>query len=368
MAQPIVTIFVTVYQIEKYLDRFFACIFEQSVPDFEVLIIEDGSTDKSLSVCRKYASQDDRIRIIPVKHIGISAARNLAFENIRTEYATSLDGDDIFDKDYLKHLIDAQKKYNADFVISNVVYLNEDLTERKRFVERKEGFFTKDRFSDILPELVEEERLNYLYGKLYKTQLLKDIRVEPDVKMGSDTMINIQYCMKIDSIAVIENYDYSNIKYISRSVTSYNGNDYFHRLYRINRFVYDITLKNGYLNEKMLRVIDGRIIYSGFVAVQKLCWQKRSTEEKCASASQIIESEEYLQSYERQKDHLDSYSFKVLVPGQEKEYVRFRCSVIAEEKRNLRQNKLRRMCPDFLFHIYHKAKIRMGIIPPDKEK
>ena len=370
MLIPVVTVLVTVFNIEKYLDRFFDCLYQQTEQRFEVLIVDDGSKDKSLSICRRYAEKDPRIRVIPVKHIGISAARNIALGDIRTKFVTSLDGDDVFDKDYLKHLLYAQKKYDADYVLSNVIYLDEQMQEIKRFTPRAEGFYTKEDLPAILPVLLEEDRLNYLYGKLFRKELLEDIRVEKNVRQGSDTMINMQYCLKIQNLAVIENYDYCNIRYLSRSVTSYNGDDFFFRLYRINQYIYDLMEENGRLDARMIRAIDGRILFSGLLSVNRITVKKVPFDKKCEAASCVIQSEEYKRSYERQKKsgNLDSFSFAVIIPGKEADYIKLRYSVLEQERKDKRKKRLKELCPDFVFRLYHQAKVKLGLIPPDPEE
>lgn len=78
-----------------------------------------------------------------------------------------------------------------------------------------------------------------------------------------------------------------------------------------------------------------------------------------------------MSAYNRQKEkgNLDSYSFKVIVPGEEADYVRIRCSVIAQERKDKRMKRAGELCPDFLFHIYHQTKVVLVLIPPDaKEK
>lgn len=370
MKEPIITVFVTVYNVEEYLDRFFECLLGQTMPDFEVLIIEDGSTDNSLSICRKYASDDDRIRIIPVDHIGISAARNIALENIRTEFVTSLDGDDFFEKDYLKHLIDAQRKYDADYVISNVVYLNEDLTEKWRFEPRAEGFYTEESFPDLMPELFREERLTYLFGKLFRAELMKGISVEPDVRSGSDKMINFQYFIRIKNLAVIEDYDYFNIKYTTRSVTSYRGDRFFERYYRSVRFIFDLLEQNGKLDDKMILALDERVLIIGRNAVYNIYRKKMPLEEKCRKADRVTGCEEYRTSYERQKrlGNLDKLRVDAIAPEDGGAFIKFKVDMIAQEKKDQRKKRLRELCPDFVFNLYHKTKIALGLIPPDAEE
>ncbi len=361
-----VTIFVTVYNIEKHLDRFFAYLKAQTYTDYEVLIIDDGSTDNSRAICEEHAKTDDRIRVISVDHIGISAARNLVLSKLDTPFATSLDGDDYFDKDYLKHLMDAQKKYNADLVLSNVILVYEDGTERNRFAPREEGFYEAKDFPRILPALLIEERMNYLYAKLYKTELLKNVRVEPDVMQGSDTMINFMYLKNARSIAITENYDYYYVQYQKRSVTSYTGADYFKRLYRINQFLLDKTEEYGWLNDEMLRVIDCRILHVGRNTLLRIAKSQDSKQNKYLRASDVTNSEEYLCSYHRLKnrDQLDSYRDRYnddpIAPGEEKSYIDHVSSLEKETKMNDRLKQLRLKCPDPVFNIWHKLRTITG--------
>lgn len=366
MRERTVTIFVTVYNIEQHLARFFDCLKAQTYRDYEVLMIDDGSTDNSLAVCREYAKADDRIRVIAVEHIGISAARDLALENIRTPYATSLDGDDYFDKDYLKHLMDAEEKTGADLVLSNVILVYEDGSEKNRFVSREEGFYTKEAFPSLLPALLMEERLNFLYAKLYKTALLQQVHIEANVMQGSDTMINFRYLKNVGSIAVIGDYDYYYVQYQKRSVTSYMGGDYFMRLYRINKFLLDITAEYGWQNDEMLRVIDSRILHVGRNALIRIAKSSDPLEDKYKRAEEVVNSEEYLCSYRRQTEKgngerfRERYHYEMIAPGTEKAFIDRTVKVIKEEKKNEKILRLREKCPDFVFNIWHKMRKTTG--------
>ena len=363
MQIPKVAVIVTIYNIEKYLDRFFECLKNQSFTDYEALMIDDGSQDGSLDLCRGYAEKDSRIRVFSLEHVGISAARNFAMQQIRTEFVTSLDGDDYFDKDYLKHLIDAQQKYDADMVISNVIFERENAKEYKRFIPRPEAVYTGQALQREIPGLLIEGRLNFLYGKLYRAELLKNIRVEPDVRQGSDTMINFMYLIKINSVAVTEDYDYHYIKYSQRTVTSYRGSDAFARLYRINRFVYDIMEQHGRLDDEMIKAIDARIFNSAGSVFVFIGASDRSDREKLAAMKEITHSEEYLWSYERQKKlgSINELPAGVIVPGTEKYYLRAICH---PERARLIGN-IKKICPDYMLSAYNKMKIRLGLIPED---
>lgn len=356
MSQRSITIIVTVYNIESYLERFFDCLKNQTFTDYEALIIDDGSSDNSLSVCQKHARNDDRIRVVPIEHVGISQARNIALSMLQTPFATSLDGDDYFEKDYLKHLADAMQRHNADLIISNVITRNEALEETARFVPRSEELFKGEDIRRVLPALLLENRLNFLYGKLYKTELLKDIRVEPDIMQGSDTMINCQYAIKAKSIAVIEDYDYNYIAYKSRSVTSYKGDAYFSRLLRLNLYVRDLMRQNGFSTDEMETAIDVRILFIGKTALQRIAGSKLAQEEKHQRASLIAQNEEYIASYKRRESKLQTLDFRVIPPGSEKEYIDETTAVYRDAEKDAKKDKMRGKIPKPLLSLYHKIR------------
>ena len=355
-----ITIIVTVYNIAPYLERFFQNLKAQSFSDFEALIIDDGSADDSLGICEAHAAEDDRIRVIRLEHVGISQARNIALENIRTPFVTSLDGDDYFDRDYLKHLVDAQKKYDADLVISNVIYRNEKLEETSRFSPRAEAVFEGDEIKEVLPELLTEERLNYLYGKLYRASLLADVRVESDVMQGSDTMIICQYIIKAKRVAVIEDYDYNYIRYQSRSVTSYKGDEFFDRLLRINNYVRELMRENGFLTADMEFAVDRRIVISGKAALARLAGAKLPKREKYVRAEHIIQSEGYIASYDRLKDSggMEKIPDRLIAPGDAGGYIDECMAVYRDKKTEEKAEAMRGRYPDAIVRLYKKINRR----------
>ena len=348
-----VTVIVTVYNIEKYLPRFFKSMQEQTFTDYCLLMVDDGSTDGSLKICKQYALNDDRIKIIELEHVGIAKARNIALEHIDTEYVTSADGDDYVERDYLKHLMDALLKYNADLSISRVVYrLEKDNIIEGCFPERGELFIPREEFSQKLPMLVSDRRLNYLYGKMYRASLLKDIRVEDDVRQGSDTMINCQYLANAQSIVLIDDLDYNYIKYKSRSVTSYSGGDAYRRICRINQYLFAHMEKNGWMTEEMYRVIDGRILLSAIWCIERIYETVNDDTVKADGITQILSHPLYLQAYSRQETS-GKYSFAPIAPQNGNRYVKRRKK---QKKQQERKGRIVSKCPPFILKIYRTFK------------
>ena len=354
------TVFVTVYNIAEYLPRFFESMAKQSFKDYVLLMIDDGSEDNSLEVCNAYAANDSRIEVIHLDHVGISQARNYVLGHIKTEFTASADGDDYIEPDYLKHLMDAQEKYATDLVISRVQYMLEDGTVEGEFRARGELFIPKSDFKDQIPMLLNDRRLNYLYGKVYRTSLLKDIRVEDDVRQGSDTMINFQYLNNADSVVLIDDVDYHYIRYSSRSVTSYSGEDAFFRISRINKYVYDHSEKMGILTDKMLYIIDSRVLQSAIWVIDKIYISNNDEASKAQQITKILNDEFYVQSYQRQKNNAESFVFDMIEPQDGMVYLKKRKK---SEKTNKRKAKILEKCPDFIVDLFHRVK---GINPTEE--
>ncbi len=348
------TVIVTVYNIEKYLPRFFDSMAAQTFTDYKLLMVDDGSEDGSLEVCKKYAEQDSRIEILSLEHVGIAKARNISMSHIDTEFTAYADGDDYVEPDYLKNLMDALAKHNADLSISRVAYhLEKDNLMEGAFPARGELFIPRDEFANKLPMLLEDRRLNYLYGKVYRSELLKDIRVEDNVRQGSDTMINCQYVAKAKSIVLIDDLDYHYIKYKARSVTSYSGGDAFQRICRINKFVYVQMDKNGFLTDEMKRTIDTRVLLSAIWCIDRICEVVEDRKMKEEGISQILNDEYYKETYERQRENLAEIPFQAISPQSGEKYLKRKEK---EEKRNTQKANVLARCPKWVVRLYHKIK------------
>ncbi|MBR4173016.1 MAG: glycosyltransferase family 2 protein [Clostridia bacterium] len=349
----VLTVIVTVFNIAEHLPRFFDSMSKQTFGDYCLLMIDDGSEDDGFDVCRKYAEKDSRIKVVSLKHVGIAEARNIAMEYIESEFAAYADGDDYVEPGYLQHLMDAQKKYDADLVISRVAYhLEKDNILEGSFPERGELFIEKNEFSQKLPMLLDDRRLNYLYGKVYRTKLLKDIRVESDVRQGSDTMINCQYIKNAKSIVLIDDLDYHYIRYSGRSVTSYSGKDAFERICRINSFVFDEMEKQGLLTDKMVEELDKRVLLSAIWVIDKIMASGAAKDVKAEQITKILNKGLYITAYQRQKGNSD-LKFEPIKPQNGTKYMN------ANEKRlkiNQRKSKILEKCPKFIVDLYHAVK------------
>lgn len=117
---PEISVIVPVYKVEKYLDRCIESIVNQTYPDLELILVDDGSPDNCPARCDAWAERDERIRVIHKKNGGASSARNAGLKNAKGNWIAFADSDDWLDKAALKTLYDLAKKYNVPMAIGGM--------------------------------------------------------------------------------------------------------------------------------------------------------------------------------------------------------------------------------------------------------
>ena len=179
-----ISIIVPVYNTEKYLDRCITSIVGQIFQDIEILLINDGSTDNSLEILRKYAYKDNRIRIIDQKNKGLSATRNAGIKLANGVYILHVDSDDWIEPDMCEALYKKAKQYGADMVTSHVYFDYPNKT-----VLKKEPYKEENNFNEFLLTFTTKRGINSVCNKLIKRDLyiLNDIEHYEDISLGEDS-------------------------------------------------------------------------------------------------------------------------------------------------------------------------------------
>ena len=115
-----VSVIIPVYNRSEYMLDCINSLFRQTHKNFEVIIVDDGSTDGTVEICKKLALEDDRIKFFQSSHRGVSSARNYALEHTTGEYVFFLDSDDMINSLLLETLVREMKKHNASIGACNV--------------------------------------------------------------------------------------------------------------------------------------------------------------------------------------------------------------------------------------------------------
>ena len=152
--QPKISIIVPVYKAENYIHRCIKSLLSQTFTDFEILLINDGSPDKSGEICNEYAKSDKRIRVFHKENGGVSSARQCGIDNARGEYTIHVDPDDWVEPTMLEELYLKAVEENADMVICDMI----------KYYSNDKQIYIKQEPSSLEHQIVLEELFKHLQG------------------------------------------------------------------------------------------------------------------------------------------------------------------------------------------------------------
>lgn len=210
---PLISIIVPVYNVEKYLRACLDSIINQTYKELEIILVDDGSTDGSGSICDEYALMDIRVRVLHNTNCGVSSARNSGLEVAKGECVCFIDSDDTIECNYIECLANAWMEYKCDLVICNIKDLYPNRISLKRKLKGKlTGVFREDYWKLI-------ELLRVPVVKLYRLDIIKDysLRFPINVNTAEDQIWNFSYYKHITTYVYIDNALYN---YFHRSKSS----------------------------------------------------------------------------------------------------------------------------------------------------
>ena len=198
MIMPKLSIVVPVYNVEKYLDRCMTSILNQEFSDWEMILVDDGSTDRCPALCDSYAEKDPRIKVIHKKNGGLSSARNAGLRIASGEYVGFVDSDDTIRKDMYSRMIQAAEEYQTDFVMSDYMRVFSDSTSTLMTQKIEAGLDTKDRIkTEIYHSLIMGSNIDYgpvleVWRSMYRRSFLSDndLTFKDDVRWSEDNLFS----------------------------------------------------------------------------------------------------------------------------------------------------------------------------------
>lgn len=202
---PEISIIIPVYNAEKDLYRCIDSILAQTFSDYALILVDDGSTDKSPTICDHYQDSDVRIHVLHQQNKGPSAARNRGldwvFSHIDCRYLAFIDSDDCIHPQYLEGLCEAAHRYNADISMCwhQYVSLNDSLPVENRYETWQPEIIQAE---DVI--VYESDRSNYVWGKLFSKKLFVSLRFPEKVSFGEDNLVVYRTYFKAECIALIK--------------------------------------------------------------------------------------------------------------------------------------------------------------------
>ena len=183
--KPDISIIVAVYNVEKYLKKCLDSIINQAFQNFELILVDDGSTDSSGEICDEYKTKDKRIKVIHQENRGLSAARNVGIDASTAEYIGFVDGDDYISYNMYEFLYNCLIENNADVAVCGLYncFKNKKVPQYK-----KKEFYLLDNVSALKMALEGVVFSVHAVNKLYKRDLFKKNRF-PEGRLSEDAFI-----------------------------------------------------------------------------------------------------------------------------------------------------------------------------------
>jgi glycosyltransferase involved in cell wall biosynthesis len=179
MSNPKISIIIPVYNVEAYLEQCLNSVIQQTLPEIEIICVNDGSTDRSPQILEEFAKKDARIKIINKKNGGIGSARNKGLEHIIGEYVGFVDSDDWVEAHMYEKLYENATANNCDMVMCST-HLFDEMTQKLSY---DEPYFTLESFDESFDGVIfdHNKTASFLFGinvtawnKLYKASFLKE--------------------------------------------------------------------------------------------------------------------------------------------------------------------------------------------------
>ena len=204
-----VSIIVPVYNAEKYLNKCIERLTSQSFDDFELILVNDGSKDRSGEICDEYAKNDSRIRVIHKENGGVSSARNAGLDAAQGRYIMFCDSDDFIEPDFCAPLVELSQGDENCLVFAGISTINDKGITRpvlcEDYPEGAKEVFTKQQFCDLYVKWNLKKTFTLMhmpYNKLFSRKVIEEnnIRYDTNIHYNEDLIFNLEYLDVVDCV------------------------------------------------------------------------------------------------------------------------------------------------------------------------
>lgn len=210
-----VSIIIPVYNNEKYVEKCIQSIMQQTYRALDIIVVDDGSTDRSGEILDLLSYKDDRIRIFHQKNIGVAAARNKGIDEATGEYITFVDGDDYIGNDYIEKLVKRAEEKHADMVICGLKYISEQGNLLREIIPGKYIKGEKEEWAFRISAVCSHLYLRSLWEK-YHIRFVTGER-------GEDMPIALFFSAVCDKIVTLQEAEYYYVQHTESAMHNFRG-------------------------------------------------------------------------------------------------------------------------------------------------
>ena len=274
------SVIIPVYNVEKYIDRCLKSIISQNYDDLEIIVIDNGSTDSSGSICDTYASEYSNISVYHIENHGVGSARNFGLAKAQGEFICFVDADD-----YLVGNLFSDMENQLDSSLDLLVFsyynsLEKNLSETARSAKILpiEGKKDRNQFIDLFTKLFLSDMMYTVWNKIYRRKFLEEHQIVfESYELGEDVRFNLKVYQHVNAVSLVKSCYYV---YISGRVGSamgqYNPNRMNYQLEELGKVDQLMTSWNIH-DDQFIDQIKARILMSN---IQNISKQKMSLSKK----------------------------------------------------------------------------------------
>ena len=213
MAQPLVSIIVPVYNGEKTIERCLRSIQNQSYSNIEVLVVNDGSSDHTDRIIKKYAQRDSRFRYIEKENSGVSDSRNVAMEQAKGDYFQFVDGDDWLVKQATEEFVNTALTFGCDMVISDFYRVCGRRIYTKGHIDAG-PVITRMKYAEYMMEAPANFYYGVLWNKFFRADIIRTFALKCSLQLDwcEDFQFNLEYLQYVGKVGVIRKPLYYYVK------------------------------------------------------------------------------------------------------------------------------------------------------------
>ena len=271
----LISVIIPAYNVEKYILKCLESIIKQTYSNIEIILVDDGSTDKTAEICDEYAKKDDRIKVIHTENRGVSEARNKGLENVKGDWITFVDSDDWIEENFCEVLLKKTKDYDADIALCGY---------KRATANSYEIINTSGRDEVINRQKYIEKTLNpqtgygFCHMKLIKKTIIKNIRFKKGMTVGEDALFNLMISKNIKKAIFVKValYNYRmNLNSVVKKFDENYANKYLKSMQIIQEY-----MENNYENEKNIQNLNNFIAFHMLLIAVNYCFHPENKEKR----------------------------------------------------------------------------------------
>lgn len=240
---PAISIIIPVYNVKQWLARAVESLQAQTFSDFELLLVDDGSTDGSGALCDQIAAHDTRIRVIHQKNSGAAAARNRAIEQAQGNYLYFMDGDDWCDAVMLADMYQVAESNDLDLLVTG--FYIETYYDTDKFYQEKRNapdriFATQEEFRNAAYELFDAQLLYAPWNKLYRRAYLIEKSIRFPETFWDDLPFNLDVMRDVERVGCLDGHYYHFLRARAESENTRYRPDMYEKREEEHRWLQDL--------------------------------------------------------------------------------------------------------------------------------